>query len=51
MKKILVVDDESDICLILANILEDTFHMFDYPFLGLDNFRSFRRQSHLNEQS
>ena len=52
MKKILVVDDESDICLTLANVLEDRFvvHTFDDPLLALDNFRSFLRQSHLKEQ-
>jgi CheY-like chemotaxis protein len=47
MKKILVVDDESD----LANVLEEIFHTFGYPFLALDNFRCFLRQSHLKEQS
>jgi hypothetical protein len=50
MKKISVVDDESDIC--LANVLEDRFviHTFDDPLLALENFRSFLR-SHLKEQA
>ena len=42
MKKILVVDDESDICLTLANVLEDkrfVVHTFDDPLLALENFR------------
>jgi two-component system catabolic regulation response regulator CreB/two-component system response regulator ChvI len=41
MKKILVVDDESDICLTLANVLKDRFvvHTFDDPLLALQNFR------------
>ena len=42
MKKILVVDDESDICLTLANVLEDNrfvVHTFDDPLLALENFR------------
>jgi len=41
MKKILIVDDESDICLTLANVLEDRFvvHTFD-GILALENFRS-----------
>ena len=42
MKKILVVDDESDICLTLANVLEgDGFVVdtFDDPLLALKNFR------------
>ena len=42
MKKILVVDDESDICLTLANVLGgDRFvvHTFDDPLLALENFR------------
>jgi len=40
MKKILIVDDESDICLTLANVLEDRFvvHTFDDPLLA---FRSY----------
>ena len=41
-KKILVVDDESDICLTLANVLGgDRFvvHTFDDPLLALENFR------------
>ena len=40
MKKILVVDDESDICLTLATVLEDNrfvVHTFDDPLL--ENFR------------
>ena len=42
MKKILVVDDESDICLTLANVLEGerfVVHTFDDPLLALENFR------------
>ena len=42
MKKILVVDDESDICLTLATVLEDNrfvVHTFDDPLLALENFR------------
>ena len=42
MNKILVVDDESDICLTLANVLGgDRFvvHTFDDPLLALENFR------------
>jgi len=39
-RRILIVDDESDICLMLANVVEDKFHTFDYPFLALDNFRN-----------
>ena len=42
MKKILVVDNESDICLTLANVLEDNkfvVHTFDDPLLALENFR------------
>lgn len=42
MNKILVVDNESDICLTLANVLEgDGFvvHTFDDPLLALENFR------------
>jgi two-component system, OmpR family, response regulator ChvI len=42
MKKILVVDDESDICLTLANVLGDNrfvVHTFDDPLLALENFR------------
>ena len=40
--KRLVVDDESDICLTLANVLEDkrfVVHTFDDPLLALENFR------------
>jgi DNA-binding response OmpR family regulator len=40
--KILVVDDESDICLTLAAVLEDNrfvVHTFDDPLLALENFR------------
>ena len=42
MKKILVADDESDICLTLANVLEDRYvvHSFDDPVLVLVMFRS-----------
>lgn len=42
MKKILVVDDESDICLTLANVLEYNrfvVHTFNDPLLALENFR------------
>jgi DNA-binding NtrC family response regulator len=42
MKKILIVDDEADICLTLANVLEgDRFEVdtFDDPLLALENFR------------
>jgi DNA-binding NtrC family response regulator len=42
MKKILVVDDESDICLTLATVLEDNrfvVRTFDNPLLALENFR------------
>jgi DNA-binding NtrC family response regulator len=42
MEKILIVDDESDICLTLANVLEgDRFVVdtFDDPILALENFR------------
>jgi DNA-binding response OmpR family regulator len=42
MKKILVVDDESDICLTLAIVLQDkrfVVHTFDDPLLALENFR------------
>ena len=37
----MVVDDESDICLTLANVLENRFvvHTFDDPLLALENFR------------
>jgi len=42
MKKILVVDDGSDICLTLANVLEERLvvHTFD-GILALENFRNF----------
>jgi len=42
MKKILVVDDESDICLTLATVLEDNrfvVRTFDNPLLAMENFR------------
>ena len=42
MKKILVVDDKSDICLTLATVLEGNrfvAHTFDDPLLALENFR------------
>jgi DNA-binding response OmpR family regulator len=42
MKKILIVDDESDICLTLASVLEDNGFVvktFDDPILALENFR------------
>jgi DNA-binding response OmpR family regulator len=42
MKKILIVDDEPDICLTLASILEDNgfaVDTFDDPLLALDDFR------------
>ncbi|MGC2382153.1 MAG: response regulator [Nitrososphaeraceae archaeon] len=41
-KRILVIDDESDICITLANVLEgDGFvvHTFDDPLLALEDFR------------
>src|SRR6476620_2125283 len=43
MKKILIVDDEPDICLTLANVLEDNngfvVDTFDDPILALQDFR------------
>src|SRR5215475_11861773 len=42
MKRILVVDDESDICLTLANVLEGNGFVvdtFDDPRLALQDFR------------
>ena len=42
MKKILLVDDESDICITLASILEDNgfaVDTFDDPLLALESFR------------
>ena len=42
MKRILVVDDESDICLTLANVLEGNgwiVDTFDDPLLALQDFR------------
>jgi DNA-binding NtrC family response regulator len=42
IKRILVVDDECDICLTLTNVLEDNrfvVHAFDDPCLALENFR------------
>ena len=42
MKKILIVDDEPDICLTLANVLESerfVVHTFDDPLLALQDFR------------
>ena len=42
MKKILIVDDEPDICLTLANVLEDNGFVvdtFDDPLLALQDFR------------
>lgn len=42
VKRILVVDDERDICLTLMNVLEDNgfvVHAFDDPLLALENFR------------
>ena len=43
MKKILIVDDEPDICLTLANVLEDNngfvVNTFDDPLLALQDFR------------
>jgi DNA-binding response OmpR family regulator len=42
MKKILVVDDEPDICLTLANVLQDNRFVvdtFDDPLLALKDFR------------
>ena len=41
-KRILVIDDESDICITLSNVLEgDGFvvHTFDDPLLALEDFR------------
>jgi DNA-binding response OmpR family regulator len=42
MKRILVVDDESDTCLTLTKVLEHkgfVVHVFDNPLLALENFR------------
>ena len=42
MKKILIVDDELDICLTLANVLEGNGFVvdtFDDPLVALENFR------------
>jgi DNA-binding NtrC family response regulator len=42
IKRILVVDDECDICLTLTTVLEDNrfvVHAFDDPRLALENFR------------
>ena len=42
-KRILVVDDESDICLVLKIVLEKTGFLVDYyysPILALDEFKS-----------
>ncbi len=42
MKKIMIVDDEPDICLTLASVLEDNEFVvdtFDDPLLALENFR------------
>ena len=42
VKRILVVDDECDICLTLTNVLEDNgfvVRAFDDPLLALGNFR------------
>ncbi|HEY7569796.1 MAG TPA: response regulator [Nitrososphaeraceae archaeon] len=42
MKKILIVDDEPDICLTLANVLEGerfAVDTFDDPLLALQDFR------------
>jgi DNA-binding NtrC family response regulator len=42
MKRILVVDDESDTCLTITKVLEDkgfVVHAFDNPLLALGNFR------------
>jgi two-component SAPR family response regulator len=42
MKKILIVDDEPDICLTLANVLESNGFVvdtFDDPLLALQDFR------------
>ncbi|HEY7569787.1 MAG TPA: hypothetical protein VH796_00335 [Nitrososphaeraceae archaeon] len=41
VKKILLVDDEPDICLTLASVLEDNEFVvdtFDDPLLKLENF-------------
>ena len=42
MKRILVVDDESDICITFANVLEDNGFVvdaFDDPGLALEDFK------------
>ena len=42
IKRIFVVDDESDTCLTLTTVLEDNgfvVHAFDDPLLALENFR------------
>lgn len=42
IKKILIVDDESDICITFANVLEGNgfeVDTFDDPLLALQNFR------------
>jgi two-component system catabolic regulation response regulator CreB/two-component system response regulator ChvI len=42
LKRILVVDDEPDTCLVLKNVLEEDRFLvdsFNYPFLALKNFR------------
>lgn len=43
MRRVLVVDDEYDICLTLTNVLEHNrfvVHAFDDPRLALENFRN-----------
>ena len=43
MKRILVVDDEPDVCLVLKNVLEEYgFHADSYnnPILALENFKT-----------
>jgi two-component system, OmpR family, response regulator ChvI len=42
VKILFIVDDESDICITLKNVLEDSgfvVHAFDDPLLALENFR------------
>ena len=43
MKRILIVDDEPDVCLVLKNVLEEYgFHADSYhnPILALENFKA-----------
>jgi two-component system catabolic regulation response regulator CreB/two-component system response regulator ChvI len=42
MKRILLVDDESDVCFVLENVLIEYGYMVDsykHPLLALDNFK------------